>query len=323
MDNGRRKKISIMVPCFNEVDNVVPMADAIRKIMIEELSSFDYEILFIDNCSSDGTRDKIEYICSNDKNVKAIFNVTNFGQFNSPFYGLCQTTGDCAIAISCDFQDPVEMIPKLVEQWQNGHRIVSCVKSSSEESRWLYFLRTIYYKVMNKMSDIQFIEHFTGFGLYDKSFIKLLRGLDDNLPFIRGIVGEYGNGFNMTTIEYKQEERRTGKTHNNFYSLYDAAMLSFTSYTKLGLRLAAFCGYTTAGVSMILAVIFLIMKVLRWSEFKAGMAPIVIGMFFLGGTILAFLGFMGEYIMNINKRVINRPVVVEERRINFDEESKE
>ena len=158
----KKKKISIMIPCFNEVENVEPISEAVVEMLGRDLSQYDYEILFIDNCCTDGTRDKLEQICAKNHKIRAIFNVTNFGQFNCPFYGLCQTTGDCAIAISCDFQDPVEMIPKLVEQWQSGHRIVSCVKSSSEESRWLYFLRTIYYKVMNKMSDIQFIEHFTG-----------------------------------------------------------------------------------------------------------------------------------------------------------------
>lgn len=317
---SNKKKISILIPCFNEVGNVELMAESLKNILREQLVDYLYEIVFIDNCSFDGTREKLEKMCESDKNIKAIFNVTNFGQFNSPFYGLCQTTGDCTIAMCCDFQDPIEMIPILVEKWEEGHRIVGCVKSSSKENGFVYFLRTVYYKIMNKYSDVQFIEHFTGFGLYDKSFIKLLKGLDDNLPFIRGIVGEYGSGFNMITVEYEQAERKAGKSHNNFYSLYDAAMLSFTSYTKIGLRLAGFVGYGISGISIVIGIIYFVMKLVYWNNFNAGLAPLTIGMFFLGGVILAFLGFLGEYIMNINARVIHRPVVVEERRINFDEE---
>lgn len=313
------KKISILIPCYNEVDNVGPMSFAVENVLREALDQYDYEILFIDNCSTDGTREKLEEICANNKKVKAIFNVTNFGQFNSPFHGLCQTSGDCTVSLSCDFQDPVELIPRFVEEWEKGHKIVSGIKTSSKEPGVIFFLRTIYYKLIRNMSTVKMIEHFTGFGLYDKTFIALLKELDDPIPFLRGIVAEYGDGFNMVEIEYEQEKRRAGKSHNNFYSLYDAAMLSFTSYTKAGLRLATFLGFACSAVSIIVALVYAVMKVLNWNNFSAGMAPLTIGVFVIGGVQLFFIGLIGEYILNINTRVIHRPIVVEEKRINFEE----
>ncbi len=314
------KKISIMIPCYNEVENVVPISEAVVNTMTSSLPQYDYEIVFIDNASTDGTRDKLEEICKKNKKVKAIFNVTNFGQFNSPFYGMCQTTGDCTISMCCDFQDPVEMIPKLVEEWEKGHRIVSGIKTSSKENPIIYFARTIYYKMIKNMSSVKMIEHFTGFGLYDKTFISLLKELDDPIPFIRGIVAEYGAGFNLIEIEYEQPKRRAGKTHNNFYSLYDAAMLSFTSYTKVGLRLATFLGFFSSAVSLLIALFYFIYKLTHWNTFQAGNAPLVIGVFVLGSIQLFFIGLIGEYILNMNTRIIHRPIVVEEKRINFDEE---
>ena len=307
------KKISIMIPCYNEVENVEPISEAVVAMLQKDLSNYDYEILFIDNASTDGTRDKLEEICRRNKKIKAIFNVTNFGQFNSPFYGMCQTSGDCTVVMCCDFQDPVDMVPVFVREWEKGHKVVSGIKSSSRENRFIYFLRTVYYKLIRNMSDVKMIDHFTGFGLYDKTFIALMRQLDDPIPFLRGIVAEYGEGFNMTEIEYEQPKRRAGKTHNNFYTLYDAAMLSFTSYTKIGLRLATFLGFICSFLS------FVVMKLTHWYNFNAGSAPIVIGVFLLGGLQLLFIGLIGEYILNINTRVIHRPIVVEERRINFEE----
>ena len=236
------KTISVMIPCYNEVENAELMANSIVNVFAEALPNYDYEIVFIDNCSTDGTRDVIRNLCKHNPRIKAIFNVTNFGQFNSPFYGICQTTGDCTISIAADFQEPVNMIPVFVGEWEKGHKIVSGIKTSSKESGILYFLRSCYYKIIKKMSPVKLIEHFTGFGLYDKTFVRLLRELDDPIPFVRGIVAEYGAGFNMIQVEYEQPKRRAGKTHNNFYTLYDAAMLSITSYTKIALRLATFFG---------------------------------------------------------------------------------
>ena len=312
-----QKLVSIMIPCYNEVENVELMTKSVINVMAEVLPQYDYEIVIIDNASTDGTRDVIEKICENNKKIKAIFNVTNFGQFNSPFYGICQCSGDCVIPICCDFQDPVELIPVFVEKWEQGHKIVSGIKTSSRESGIMYFLRTCYYKLIKNMSDVKMIEHFTGFGLYDKTFIALLKQLDDPIPFIRGIVAEYGAGFNMIEVEYEQQQRRAGKTHNNFYSLYDAAMLSITSYTKIGLRLATFLGFACSAISIIIAIVYTLLKLANWDSFQAGTAPLTIGVFLIGGIQLFFIGFIGEYILNINTRVIHRPVVVEEKRINF------
>ncbi len=309
------KKISVLIPCYNEVDNVVPMSEAVTNILEKELSAYDYELVFIDNCSTDGTRDKLEEICAKNKKIKAIFNVTNFGQFNSPFYGMCQTTGDCTISMCCDFQDPVEMIPQFVKEWEDGYKIVSAIKTSSKENPFIRLLRTIYYKMIRNMSDVKMIEHFTGFGLYDKTFIDLLRQLDDPMPFLRGIVAEYG--FKRKEIEYQQAKRRAGKTKNNFYTLYDAAMLSITSYTKVGLRLATILGFVSSGVSLLIALVYLILKLINWYDFQAGYAPMIIGIYVLGSLQLFFIGLLGEYILNINSRVIHRPLVVEEKRINF------
>ena len=312
------KKISVLIPCYNEVENVEPMSFAVANELEETLSNYDYEIVFIDNCSTDGTRDKLEEICSKNKKIKAIFNVTNFGQFNSPFYGMCQTTGDCTISMCCDFQDPVELIPRFVEEWEKGHKIVSGIKTSSKENPIVYFLRTVYYKMIRNMSDTEMIEHFTGFGLYDKTFVDILRELDDPIPFLRGIVAEYSHGFNRIDIEYEQAKRRAGKTHNNLYSLYDAAMLSITSYTKVGLRLATILGFASSGISLLVALIYLVFKLIYWDNFQAGNAPMIIGIYVIGSLQLFFIGLLGEYILNINTRVIHRPLVVEEKRINFD-----
>lgn len=312
------KKISILIPCYNEIENIADISQEVVKEIIQKLPDYDYEVVIIDNASTDGTRECIEKICQDNHKIKAIFNVTNFGQFNSPFYGMCQCTGDCVILICADFQDPVNMIPIFVKKWEEGHRIVSGKKTSSKENRFIYFLRTIYYRMIRNMSDVKIIEHFTGFGLYDYSFIELLKQLNDPIPFLRGIVAEYGEGFNRTEVEYEQPQRRAGKTHNNFYSLYDAAMLSFTSYTKVGLRLATFLGIAVSCVSFIVALVYFVMKLVNWYGFQAGNAPMVIGIFLLGGIQLAFLGLIGEYILNINTRVIHRPIVVEEKRINFD-----
>ncbi len=311
-----RKKISVIIPCYNEEENVRPIYEAVRDELLKSCPSYDYEILFCDNKSQDRTRKIIREICAEDKNVKAIFNVKNFGQFNSPYHGLLQTTGDCTITMVADFQDPVEMIPQFVAAWEEGYKIVIGRKTKSKESPLIYWLRGCYYKILKKMSTTEIIEQFTGFGLYDKSFVDTLRDLHDPTPFMRGIVAELGP--ERKEIEYEQPQRRAGKTHNNFYTLYDAAMLSFTSYTKNGLRIATFSGFIIAFISFLIGLFYLIMKLLFWDRFTAGYAPMMIGIFFMGGIILAFMGFMGEYVMAINARVMNRPLVVEEERINFE-----
>lgn len=309
------KKVSILIPCYNEEDNVIPMSQAIVNLFTKELPQYDYELLFIDNDSSDNTRPLLRQICADNPKIKAIFNAKNFGQFNSPYYGILQTTGDCTISMVCDFQDPIELIPRYLKEWENGYKIVIGIKSSSKENPIMYHLRSFYYRIIKKFSDTEQIEHFTGSGLYDKEFVQVLRELKDPTPFLRGIVAELG--YKRKEIEYEQPQRRAGKTHNNFMSLYDAAMLSFTSYTKIGLRLATFLGVGCGIISFIIGIFYLIAKLVWWNNFSAGIAPITIGMFFLGSVQLFFLGFLGEYIMSINQRIMNRPLVVEEERINF------
>ncbi len=313
------KKISVVIPTYNEEENVKPMASAVTELFCEKLAQYDYEIIFIDNCSKDKTREYLADMCKKDKKIKAIFNAKNFGQFNSPYYGLLQATGDCAVLVAADFQDPVELIETFVKKWATGeYNIVCGIKTASRENKVVYALRTLYYKAIKKMSDVEQIEHFTGFALYDKSFLDVLRKLDDPKPFLRGIVAELGG--KRCDVEYTQPLRRAGKTKNNWYSLYDAAMLSFTSYTKIGLRLATFAGFAVGFLSLIIGLGYLVFKLLYWDMFAAGQAPILIGMFFLGAVQLTFIGILGEYIMSMNSRIMNRPLVVEEKRINFDEE---
>ena len=310
------KVLSIMIPTYNEEENARPIYEAVRDEILTNLPEYDYEILFIDNKSQDGTRRIIEEICAEDKRVKAIFNTKNFGQFNSPYYGMIHTTGDCTIPLCADFQDPVELITTFVHEWEKGYKLVIGRKTKSRENPIVYFLRGCYYKLIRRMSDVEMIEQFTGFGLYDKSFIQVLADLKDPTPFIRGIVAELGP--ERKEIEYTQLKRRAGKTHNNWYSLFDAAMLSFTSYTKVGMRVAEFFGFLVSALSFLFGLGYLVAKLVWWDRFTAGYAPTMIAVFFMGGVQLAFLGFLGEYIMAMNTRIMNRPLVVEEKRLNFD-----
>lgn len=315
------KKISIVIPCYNEQDNVRPICAAVCDVLKKTLPEYDYEILLIDNKSKDNTRALICDLCNENAHIKAIFNMKNFGPFNSPYYALCQTSGDCVVLLCADFQDPVELIPSMVQKWEEGAKVVCMIKKSSKENSLVYFARSVYYKTIKAMSEIDQIEHFTGFGLYDKSFIELLRNLKDPTPFLRGIVAEYAP--DHVEIPYEQQRRKAGKTKNNFFSLFDAAMLSFTSYTKGGLRLATFSGFFISGISFAIAIVYLVLKLVFWDRFIAGNAPMLIGVFFLGGIQLFFIGLLGEYIMSMNTRIINRPLVIEEERLNFDDSESE
>lgn len=314
------KKISVLIPCYNEEENVVPISKAVIDTITTELPAYDYELVFIDNDSQDNTRPLLRGLCAENPKIKAIFNAKNFGQFNSPYYGMLQCTGDCVISMVADFQDPVELIPKYVHEWENGYKIVIGIKTTSQENKFMYWLRSLYYKMIKKFSNVEQIEHFTGSGLYDRDFIEVLRDLKDPTPFLRGIVAELG--YKRKEIPYEQPKRRAGKTHNNFYTLYDAAMLSVTSYTKVALRVATFIGAICSGISFLVAIVYLIMKLIWWDRFPAGIAPMLIGLLFLGSIQILFVGLVGEYVLSINQRVMNRPLVVEEERINFAQEDK-
>ncbi len=314
------KKLSIVIPTYNEIDNIGLLTEELINIFENDLPKYLYEIIIIDNYSVDGTRDKIRLLCENNKNIKGILNAKNFGQLNSPFYGLTQITGEAVILMCADFQDPPKMIVEFIKEWEKGNKIVIGIKNKSKESKLMYLIRTMYYKMINKIANIEHIEHFTGFGLYDRKFIEVLKKLDDPTPYLRGIVAELG--FTRKEINYKQAQRKFGKTKNNFFSLYDIGMLGITSYSKIILRLATFIGFFIGGLSFLLSIVYGILKLIYWESFPMGTAPILIGVFFLGGLQLFFIGILGEYILNINTKVLKRPLVVEEERINFDEDEK-
>ncbi|MEE1031223.1 MAG: glycosyltransferase family 2 protein [Ruminococcus sp.] len=316
-----KKKISVVIPTYNEEGNVKPLAQAIVDVMENELPEYNYEIIFIDNHSKDKTKMYLRQMCKENKHIKAIFNARNFGQLRSPVYGLKQAYGDCVIRMCADFQDPVDMIVKFVREWEQGWKIVVGIKKSSKEKKFMYFVRTCYYKLIRKITDIDHIEHFTGFGLYDKDFVDVVRDLHDPMPYLRGIIAELG--YDYKEIPYQQQKRKAGKSKNNFYSLYDYAMIGITSYSKVVLRMATFLGLFVGGASFVVAIVYLILKLLYWDRFSAGIAPLVIGVFLLGAMQLFFIGLLGEYVLSINTRVLDRPLVVVEEKLNFEEDDDE
>lgn len=310
------KKISVILPTYNEEDNVIPLSKEIVNIFNNELNNYDYEIIFTDNNSIDSTREKIISLCQENKNIKAIFNAKNFGQFRSPFNAMINANGDCVILMVSDFQDPPKIIVDFVREWENGYKIVIGIKNKSKENLIMRFIRSLYYKLMKYISDIEHIEHFTGTGLYDKSFIKTISVLDDPDPYIRGIVSELG--YKIKKINYEKQNRKAGKSKNNFFTLYNIAMISITNYSKIVLRLATMIGFLFSFLSFIFGLIYFIYKIIYWHSFNVGIAPLILGVFFIGSIQLFFLGLIGEYIVNINDRLMKRPLVIEEKRINFD-----
>ena len=311
------KTISAVIPTYNEKSNVIDSYKRVKKIFDEQLSEYKYEILFIDNYSTDGTRDLLKILATKDPSVKVIFNGRNFGWTRSSFYGILNTTGDCTVLLAADMQEPPEKMVDFVREWENSYKIVIGIKSKSKENKFKYFLRNCYYQFINSVTEINHIRQFMGFGLYDRSFVDVLRQLDDPLPYFRGIVSELG--FHMKQIEYVQEKRKKGKTHFNFFKIYDLAMLGITSYSKVILRMATIIGFAVSFLSIATAFVTLILKLLNIIPYPTGIAAISIGVFAFGGIQLFFIGLLGEYIMNINIRIMRRPLVIEEMRMNFDE----
>ncbi len=309
------KTVTVVIPTYNEEENIPVVYQRVKEVFEKELESYQYEIQFIDNCSTDKSRELIADLAHSDSHVKAIFNVKNFGFTRSTFYGLTQAEGDCAVLLFADMQDPPEVIVDFVREWENGYKIVTGIKNKSKESPLMYLFRRIYYWLIKLIAEVDHIEQFDGFGLYDASFIKVLRELDDPLPYLRGIVAELGG--NRKEVHYTQEKRKKGKSSFNFLKLYDLAMLGITSYSKVIMRLATLLGFFVAFVSIVIAIITLVHKLTHWDSFPVGTAAISIGVFFFGAVQLFFVGFLGEYIVNINTRVMKRPLVVEEKRINF------
>lgn len=309
------KKISIVTPCYNEEPNVEELYKQV-KAQFEKLSdTYTYEHIFIDNASTDRTVEVLKGIASQDRNVKIIVNAMNFGHIRSPFYGLCQATGDAAMLMVADLQDPPELIPQFLNLWEQGHRVVVGVKNKSDENPIMYGLRTAFYKMIKFISETRQVENFTGFGLYDQSFIRLLRQIDDPYPYMRGLVAEYGG--DLGEVFYTQPKRMHGKTHNNFYTLYDMAMLGFVNHSKVPLRMASFIGFLSGAVSLLIAFVYFIYKIFYWDSFQLGSAPLIIGLFFFASVQLFFLGIVGEYVGSILTQVRRRPLVIEKERINF------
>lgn len=310
-----KKKITIMTPCYNEEENVEEIYNQVKAEFDKLSERYDYEHLFIDNCSKDRTREILRELASKDKNIKCIFNASNFGAIRSPYYALCQSTGDAVIYIVADLQEPPQLIPEMLEKWEHGHKIVACVNNKRKENPIVFQARKTFYKLLKKMSDTPLIENYNGFGLYDKSFIEILRSIKDPYPYLRGLVAEYGS--NIATIDFVKPNRQRGKSSYNFYRLYDFAMVGFVNYSKVPLRMACFTGFAVGILSLVVALVYFIYKLLYWDSFQLGSAPLVVGLFFISSVQLFFLGVVGEYVGSILTQVKERPLVIEEERINF------
>lgn len=308
------KLISIVSGCYNEEENVPDLCERIDKVF-QQLPEYTYELIFIDNASTDKTVEVLREIARENRRIKLIVNARNFGALRSGSHALRQAYGDAVVAIASDLQDPPELIREFVTKWEEGYKIVLAVKTDSEESRLVYFLRTLYYRTVKRLADIELVAHATGFGLYDKQVMNEFRKLDDPYPYFRGLIVEIG--FAIAKIPFRQPVRKRGLTKSNFYHLYDIAMLGFTSHSKIPLRLAAMIGFAMSLLSLLTAIGYFIFKLIYWTSFPVGQAPIVIGLFLFSSVQLFFIGILGEYIGAIHTQVLNRPLVVEKERINF------
>lgn len=309
-----RKLISIVTPCYNEQDNVAELCERITSVMAT--LPYDYEHIFIDNHSSDSTVSKIRAIAARDKRVKLIVNARNFGHIRSPYYGMLQSSGDACILIVSDLQDPPEMIVDFIKRWEEGYKTVLAVKPESEESSPMFFVRNVYYRLLSRISEVPLVPNATGAGLYDRVVVEILRNIHDPYPYFRGLVCEIG--FPIGTVPFKQPKRRRGITKNNFYSLYDMAMLGITNHSKVPLRLMTVGGFFISILSLLVAFAFLVAKLVFWDFFQLGIAPILIGMFLFASIQMFFIGLLGEYIGAIHTQVRKLPLVVELERVNFD-----
>lgn len=309
------KKISVTIPCWAEEKSVRQMYDRLTKVFREELPQYDYEIIFVDDCSPDHTQDEIRKLCAEDKRVKGVFNARNFGFTRNVFETLTYGDGDATFMLFGDLQDPPEILPKFVKVWEAGHKVVVGQKTKSEESKIMYAFRSLYYGIIGKLSDSKQIQHFNGFGLYDREFTDVMRQIDDPIPYLKGLVSEFG--INISVVPYEQSESVRGKSGFNFFKYYDVAMLGITSYTKVLMRVATFIGAILGIFSVGLAVFVLITKLLNWNAYPYGTASILIGVFFIGAVQLFFIGILGEYILSINTRSMRRPRVVIGERLNF------
>jgi glycosyltransferase involved in cell wall biosynthesis len=310
------KTLSIITPCYNEALNVREVYERVRAAIASLGDDYVYEHIFIDNASKDNTLAVLKALAAADKNVKVIRNTRNFGHIRSPHHALMQARGDCVISVVGDLQDPPEMLVEMVRAWEGGMPVVIGVKESSDESGLMFWIRRQYYRLVNRLSGIDTYENFTGFGLYDRKVVEAIRTLGDPYPYFRGMIAEIG--FARLEIPYHQPARKHGITANNFYSLYDMAMLGITNLSKVPLRIAVFAGFGGSVLSVTLAMAYLIYKIIFWKQFSVGIAPLVIGGFLFSSLQLLFLGILGEYVGAIHTMVQNRPFVFEQERINFE-----
>ncbi len=308
------KKLSIVSGCFNEAGNVEELVEKVR-VAMANLKGYDYEQIIIDNSSTDDTQNILRKLAAENPKLKIIFNARNFGHIRSPYYGMMQGSGDAVIYLASDLQEPPELIPEMVKQWEDGAKAVVAIKESSDESPLFFAVRRFYYLLVEGLAEIKTIQNFTGFGLYDRVIIEYCRSLNDPYPYFRGLIAEVG--LPVTRISYHQPLRKRGFTKNNLYTLYDMAMLGITNFSKVPLRLAAMLGFATALLSLLVAFGYLLYKLFFWQNFPLGTAPLVIGLFFFASVQLFFIGILGEYIGAIHTQVLKRPLVVEKERINF------
>lgn len=309
------KHITVVTPCYNEEDNVEEVYRQARAVFAD-IEGVTYDHLFIDNFSSDRTPDILRAMAAADPKVKVILNARNFGHIRSPYYGLLQAGGDAAILLVSDLQDPPELMKDFVAAWLKGAKLVVGVKPSADESGLMFAIRRMYYRTVTRIADVKLVQNFTGFGLYDRQVLEQLRRIDDPYPYLRGLISEVG--FDPVQIPYNQPRRKRGITKNNFYTLYDIAMLGITSHSRVPLRIATMAGFVLSGLSLVISLVYLVLKLIFWQEFSAGTAPILIGMFFFASVQLFFIGLLGEYVGAILTHVMKRPLVVERERINME-----
>ncbi len=314
------RHISVMTPCYNEEGNIMNIYQAVKE-QFDKLPQYTYEHIFIDNYSTDHSREILRALAHKDKNVKVILNARNFGPNRSGSYGMLQGTGEAVICIVCDLQDPPEMIPTFLEKWEEGYKVVMGQKTKSKENPIMFQIRKLYYGIMNALSETEHLKNVTGYGLFDREVLDMIKWMDDPDPYIRGLVTQLG--YKWCLVEYTQQERKVGKSSYNFSKYFDFAITGMTHVSRKPLRIVTMCGFIMSAFSFAIAIVYLVMKLLNWYKFNMGTAPILIGMFLLGSVQLAFLGVIGEYIGAILTKVTKRPMVVEEERINFDTEEEE
>jgi glycosyltransferase involved in cell wall biosynthesis len=315
MARKKKKLISIVTPTFNESENIIELAQRIANTMAPE-SEYDYEHIVIDNASTDGTQKILLELAEQDQRIKIILNARNFGHIRSPYYGVLQANGDAVILIASDLQDPPEIISKFLREWEHGFKAVMAVKEESRESPFFYWARQRYYSVLGRLSEVEQVQNATGAGLYDRAIVEQLREINDPYPYFRGLIAEIG--FPVARVPFEQPRRSRGVTKNNAYTLYDIGVLGITKHSKVPLRMLAIVGLVIAGACILASLALLILKLIFWDNFQAGIAPLMIGVFFLSGVQIMFMGVIGEYVGNIYTHVRNMPLVTEKRRINFD-----